>query len=154
MVEKMSSLALLANNTSGGLFCLEKFALNNSASNKRVLRILLADDNPLDQEIAAKMLKVLGHRVDTVENGIEAVLAVGHEVYDLLIMDVQMPEMDGIEAVRYIRSISGCTPKVVFATGSTPSIYRDLCFDAGGNEFICKPLVINELNVAIERAMG
>ncbi len=153
MVEKMSSLALQANNTSGGLFSLDKFALNNSASNKRVLRILLADDNPLDQEIAAKMLNVLGHRVDTVENGAEAVLAAGRAVYDLLIMDVQMPEMDGIEAVRYIRSISGCAPKVVFATGSAPCIYRDLCLDAGGNEFVCKPLMINELNAAIERAM-
>lgn len=154
MVEKMSSLGLLANKSSGGLFCLEKFALNNSASNKKILRILLADDNPLDQEITAKMLKMLGHRVDTVENGAEAVLAAGHVAYDLLIMDVQMPEMDGIEAVRRIRSISVCAPKVVFATGSAPCIYRDLCLDAGGNEFICKPLMINELNAAIERAMG
>lgn len=150
----MPSLALQANKSPSGLFCLEKFALNNSASNKRVLRILLADDNPLDQEIAAKMLKVLGHRVDTVKNGAEAVQAAGRVVYDLLVMDVQMPEMDGIQAVRCIRSISGCAPKVVFATGSTPSIYRDLCLGAGGNEFICKPLMINELNEAIERAMG
>jgi len=150
---KMPSLALLANKSSGELFCLEKSALNNSASNKRTLRILLADDNLLDQVITAKMLKMLGHFVDTVENGADAVLAAGRVVYDLLIMDVQMPEMDGIAAVRYIRSISGCTPKVVFATGSAPSIYRDLCFDAGGNEFVCKPLMINELNAAIERAM-
>jgi len=153
-MDKMSSLALMANKSSGGLFCLEESTLNNSASNKRILRILLADDNPLDQAITAKMLKTLGHCVDTVENGAEAVLAAGYVVYDLLIMDVQMPEMDGIEAVKYIRSISGSTPKVVFATGSTPSIYRDLCFDAGGDEFVCKPLMINELNAAIERAMG
>ena len=150
----MPSLALLANKSPSGLFCLEKFALNNSASNKRVLRILLADDNPLDQEIAAKMLKVLGHRVDTVENGAEAVQAAGRVVYDLLLMDVQMPELDGIEAVRRMKSISGGVLKGVFATGSTPCIYRDLCFDAGGDEFVCKPLMINELNAAIERAMG
>ncbi len=114
----------------------------------------MADDNQLDQEITAKMLKKLGHRVDTVKNGAEAVLAAGCAVYDLLIMDVQMPEMDGIEAVRRIRSVSSGALKVVFATGSPPCIYRDLCLDAGGNEFICKPLMINELNSAIERAMG
>lgn len=154
MVKGISSLALHANKSPGGLLCLEKSALNNSALNKRILRILLADDNPLDQKIAEKMLKMLGHRVDTVENGADAVQAAGRVVYDLLIMDVQMPEMDGIEAVRRIRSISGCALKVVFATGSNPSIYHDLCLDAGGNEFICKPLMINELNEAIERAMG
>jgi CheY-like chemotaxis protein len=153
MVKRISSLALNANKSSGGFLCLRKSALNNSASNKRILRVLLADDNPLDQEIAAKMLKILGHRVDTVENGAAAVLAAGRVVYDLLIMDVQMPEMDGIEAVRRIRSISGCALKVVFATGSNPSIYHDLCLDAGGNEFVCKPLIIKELNEAIERAM-
>jgi len=150
----MTSLAALANNPSGRLFSPENSALKKSASNKRVLRILLADDDLLDQEITGKMLKMLGHRVDTVENGAEAVLVAGHVAYDLLIMDVQMPEMDGIQAVRRIRSISGSAPKVVFATGSPPSIYRDLCLDAGGNEFICKPLLINELNAAIERAMG
>ncbi|NTW44707.1 MAG: response regulator [Anaerolineaceae bacterium] len=108
----------------------------------------------MDQEIAGRMLRMLGHDVDIVENGAEAVLAVGCVAYDLLIMDVQMPLMDGIQAVKCIRSLFGSAPKVVFATGSTPSIYRDLCFDAGGNEFVSKPLMINELNAAIERVMG
>jgi CheY-like chemotaxis protein len=149
----MISFAALANNPTGGLISPEAIALKKSAPNKRVLRILLAEDNPTDQEITGKMLKMLGHCVDTVENGAEAVAAAGRVDYDLFIMDVQMPEMDGIEAVRRIRSISGGALKVVFATGSTPNIYRDLCFDAGGNEFVCKPLKINELNAAIERAM-
>ena len=68
--------------------------------------------------------------------------------------DVQMPEMDGIQAVRRIRSLFVMAPKVVFASGSSPDIYRDLCLDAGGDEFICKPLRINELNAAIEKAMS
>jgi CheY-like chemotaxis protein len=150
----MTSLAALANNPSGGPISLESIPLNKSASNRRVLRVLLVEDSRMDQEIAGRMLRMLGHDVDIVENGAEAVLAAGHVAYDLLIMDVQMPLMDGIQAVRCIRSLFGRTPKVVFATGSTPSIYRDLCFDAGGNEFISKPLMINELNAAIERVMG
>ena len=150
----MTSLAALANNPSGGPISLESIALNKSASNKRVLRVLLAEDSRMDQEIAGRMLKMLGHDVDIVENGAEAVLAAGRVAYDLLILDVQMPEMDGIQAVKCIRSLFGRAPKVVFATGSTPSIYRDLCFDAGGNEFVSKPLMINELNAAIERVMG
>ena len=150
----MISLAALANRPPSGLLSQETIALKKSASFKRVLRVLLAEDNLMDQEITGKMLRMLGHDVDTVGNGAEAVLAVEHVAYDLLIMDVQMPKMDGIQAVRRIRSLFGGALKVVFATGSTPSIYRDLCFDAGGNEFVCKPLMINELDAAIERAMG
>ena len=150
----MTSLAALANNPSGGQISLESIAMNKSASNRRVLRVLLAEDSRMDQEIAVRMLRMLGHDVDIVKNGAEAVLAAGRVAYDLLILDVQMPEMDGILAVKCIRSLFGSAPKVVFASGSTPSIYRDLCLDAGGNEFVSKPLVINELNAAIERAMG
>jgi CheY-like chemotaxis protein len=149
----MTSLVALANNPTDGQISPEAIAFKKSAPNKQVFRILLAEDNPTDQQITGKMLKMLGHYVDIVENGAEAVAAAGRMDYDLLIMDVQMPEMDGIEAARRIRSISGGAIKVVFATGSTPNIYRDLCFDAGGNEFVCKPLKINELNAAIERAM-
>jgi len=150
----MISLAALANRPPSGLLSQETIALKKSASFKRVLRVLLAEDNLMDQEITGRMLRMLGHDVDTVENGAEAVLAVENVAYDLLITDVQMPKMDGIQAVKRIRSLFGGALKVVFATGSTPSIYRDLCFDAGGNEFVCKPLRINELDAAIERAMG
>ena len=150
----MISLAALANRPASGLLTQETIAFGESASFKRVLRVLLAEDNHLDQKITGRMLRMLGHDVDTVENGAEAVLAVEHVAYDLLIMDVQMPKMDGIQAVRRIRSLFGGALKVVFATGSPPSIYRDLCFDAGGNEFVCKPLMINELDAAIKRAMG
>ena len=75
-----------------------------SAVNKRILRVLLAEDSRMDQVITGRMQRMLGHDVDIVENGAEAVLADAHVAYDLLIMDVQMPEMDGIQAVKCIRS--------------------------------------------------
>jgi len=74
--------------------------------------------------------------------------------YDLLIMDIQMPEMNGIQAVRCIRRLLGSTIRVIFATGSPPYIYRDICLNAGGNEFIRKPFAIDDLDAAIDRAMS
>jgi CheY-like chemotaxis protein len=68
-------------------------------------------------------------------------------------MDVQMPEMDGIQAVRCIRHHFGTTPKIIFATGSAPDTYRDICLDAGGDDFISKPITIIELNAAINRVI-
>jgi PleD family two-component response regulator len=81
----MTSLAELANNFSGGPISLESIALKKSAVNKRILRVLLAEDSRMDQEITGRMLRMLGHDVDTVENGAEAVLAAGRIAYDLLI---------------------------------------------------------------------
>jgi CheY-like chemotaxis protein len=128
-------------------------ALQMSAQRKRILRILLAEDDPIDQQISAKMLRMMGHAVDLAKNGAEAVQAVGRETYDLVVMDVQMPEMDGIQATRRIRCLYGNDLIVVFVTASSPEIYRDQCFEAGGNEFLCKPLIVDELSSAIKRVM-
>jgi CheY-like chemotaxis protein len=122
------------------------------ASSMRVLRILLAEDNILDQKIAIAILRKLGHSVDIVDNGAQAILAVGMAVYDLVIMDVQMPELDGIQAVKRIRNLFGGDLKIIFVTASSPDTYRCQCIEAGGNDFICKPLDFYELNAAIRRA--
>jgi len=127
--------------------------LQMSAQRKRILRILLAEDDPIDQQISTKMLRMMGHAVDLAKNGAEAVQAVGRETYDLVVMDVQMPEMDGIQATRRIRCLYGNDLIVVFVTASSPEIYRDQCFEAGGNEFLCKPLIVDELSSAIKRVM-
>ena len=122
-----------------------------SAQRKHRLRILLAEDDPIDQQIVLKMLRMMGHAVDLAKNGAEAVQAVGRVTYDLAVMDVQMPEMNGIQATRRIRCLYGNDLMVVFVTASSPDIYRDQCFEAGGNEFLCKPLKFEKLSSAINR---
>lgn len=116
--------------------------INNS------LRILLADDNPMHQKIALKMLSRLGHKADTVDNGLEALKALEHISYDMILMDVQMPEMDGIEATRQIRERWPDGPIVVFLTAC--DYYREACFEAGANDFLTKPVKMQELHAAIE----
>jgi CheY-like chemotaxis protein len=147
----MTSISVSATDYSAWFLAPESIAFDKFLHPNRVLRILLAEDSPLDQEITGNMLKKLGHEVDLVGNGAEAVDAVNRLAYDLLIMDVQMPEMDGIQAVRCIRHHFKTTPKIVFVTGSAPDIYRGICFDAGGDDFISKPITILELNAAINR---
>lgn len=147
----MTSISVSATDYAARLLSPESIVLDKFLQPDRFLRILLAEDSSLDQEITGKMLRKLGYEVDIVGNGAEAVEAVNRLAYDLLIMDVQMPEMDGIQAVRCIRHHFRTTPKIVFVTGSAPDIYRGICFDAGGDDFISKPITILELDAAINR---
>jgi CheY-like chemotaxis protein len=132
----------------------ETVRLFKHASPNRDLRILLAEDNLLDQEIARRMLRILGYEVDIVENGLEAVQAIKRTAYDLMVIDIHMPEMNGIEAVRSIRKLRCSALKIILITSGEPNIYRDLCLEAGADEFLCKPLTISELKAAIERIMN
>ncbi|MDD4650913.1 MAG: response regulator [Methanothrix sp.] len=120
---------------------------------KQPLKILLVDDSLMDQIIAGEMLRKLGHEVAVAGNGAEAIQAIEHKYYDLLIMDVHMPEMDGLQAARHIRNRYGELIRIIFATGSPPDIYREMCFDAGGDDFMTKPLTIARLRAAIDLAM-
>ena len=111
------------------------------------LRVLLAEDNPVNQQVAQLMLGKLGHRVDTVANGVEAVAAAGRIPYDVIFMDVQMPEMDGLEATRRIR---GDLPEarpvpIVAMTAGVMSEDRAACMAAGMTAFLSKPIRLNDL---------
>jgi hypothetical protein len=118
------------------------------------LHILLAEDNPINQQIAAKMLERMGHHVDAVGNGIEALQAIGAASYDLILMDLMMPEMDGITATHTIRALSGpasSTP-IVGLTASTQRRDEEACMAAGMNGFATKPITADRLRVAIAAA--
>ena len=107
----------------------------------RRLRVLVAEDSPTNQKYVQIVLERAGHRVDVVANGLEAVEAVGRVPYDVVLMDVQMPEMDGLEATRRIRAMSGI-PAEVPIVAMTANAGRDVveqCYAAGMTDYISKP---------------
>lgn len=119
------------------------------------LRILVAEDNRINVMLATALLGKMGHRVDTVGNGKEALEALAVAPYDLVLMDVHMPEMDGLEATRRIRQLEAKTRRprlpVIALTASTLEGDRQICFDAGMDDFLAKPLNLDALRAALRR---
>ena len=121
------------------------------------MRILLAEDNMVNRQLAARMLEKRGYTVVIAKNGIEALEAVEREELDLVLMDVQMPEMDGLEAIRVIRSnekISKRHLPIISLTAHVMKGDREKCIEAGADDYIPKPIQPPNLFAAIERARG
>ena len=110
----------------------------------RPLRILMAEDNPVNRKVALSMLKRLGYKADVAENGLEVLQALQEKPYDVVLMDVQMPEMDGLEATRRIRD-SGLSTCIIAMTAHAMDGDKDECLEAGMNEYISKPIKMEEL---------
>jgi len=119
------------------------------------IRILVAEDNPINQKVAQAMLKKMGLRADVVANGKEAVNVLQIIPYDLLLMDCQMPEMDGFEAARVIRQegSKALNPRIpiIAMTAATMRGDREKCIQAGMSDFIAKPFQKNELAEMLAR---
>ena len=109
------------------------------------MRILLAEDNVSSQKATLQMLKRLGYRADVVANGIEALQALERQYYDIVLMDVRMPEMDGLDATRIIRERWHNEPKVIAITAYALKGDREKCLAAGMDDYISKPVKIVEL---------
>ncbi|MHB8526941.1 MAG: response regulator [Candidatus Acidiferrales bacterium] len=121
------------------------------------MRVLLAEDNLVNRQLAARLLEKQDHVVIVAKNGIEAVAAVEHEEFDIVLMDVQMPEMDGLEAIRVIREsekVSGRHLPIISITAHVMKGDREKCLEAGADDYVPKPLKPVELFAAIERARG
>jgi CheY-like chemotaxis protein len=118
------------------------------------LNVLVAEDNPVNQIVAQMMLKRLGHQADLAGDGIAAVEAAEHRIYDVVLMDVQMPGLDGFEACRRIRHKLGSTtqPHIIGLTAHATQEDRKKCLEAGMNDFLTKPVQLEELRAAFERA--
>jgi CheY-like chemotaxis protein len=117
------------------------------------LEVLLAEDNRVNQKVALRFLERLGYRAEAVANGLEAVTAVENRRYDLVLMDVQMPEMDGYEATRQIRArlTPERQPKIFALTANALQVDRDLAVEAGMDDHISKPVKMHEISAAIRR---
>ncbi len=120
--------------------------------NNRHLRILLVEDNIINQKVAEKMLKRLGYNADVAINGIEALQAIEHQSYDVILMDVMTPGMNGLEATKTIRK--HCPPArqpyIIAVTACVLENSKEICIRAGMNDYISKPLKIEDLQVAID----
>lgn len=115
------------------------------------LRILLAEDNLVNQKLALRLLEQMGYRADLASNGVEAVESAKRQTYDVVLMDVQMPEMDGLEASRRINEElpDDCRPRIVAMTANAMQGDREMCLDAGMDDYITKPIRVPVLIEAL-----
>jgi CheY-like chemotaxis protein len=109
------------------------------------LRVLLAEDNPVNQRVTIQMLRKIGYEADVAANGLEVLQALERQPYDVILMDVQMPEMDGLEAARNIRERWHDGPKIIAITAYALEGDRDRCLNAGMDDYISKPIQLDEL---------
>ncbi len=108
-------------------------------------RILLAEDNELNRKVTLLMLERLGYKVDVASNGIEVLEALGHHLYDLVLMNIGMPKMDGIETAREIRRRGKNSLKIIAITAYVLPGIRGKCLEAGMDDYIGKPVKMNDL---------
>lgn len=114
------------------------------------VHILVAEDNIVNQRLAVRILEKLGHKADVVPNGVQAIDALSQKTYDLVLMDCQMPEMDGYEATRVLRK-NGKRIPIVAMTANAMQGDREKCLEAGMDDYVSKPIRIEELEAAILR---
>jgi CheY-like chemotaxis protein len=117
------------------------------------LRILMAEDNPINQRVGKLILEKAGFRVELVGDGSEAVEAHRNNPYELILMDCQMPTMDGFEASRLIREIEGPQPVIIAVTANALIGEREKCLEAGMNDYLSKPFQANQL-ISLVRKWG
>ena len=114
-------------------------------------RILLAEDNEINQKVAMRMLAKIGYEADHVDNGIDAIAALKRRRYDIVLMDLHMPVMSGLEATVDIRANRTIVqPVIVALTASATAWDREACLEAGMNAYLSKPIDIDLLRQTIE----
>jgi signal transduction histidine kinase/DNA-binding response OmpR family regulator/HAMP domain-containing protein len=121
------------------------------------LRILVAEDNVINQQVALSFLERLGYRADVAANGLEVLLSLRRQPYDVVLMDVQMPEMDGLEATRHIRQLSApelaaeVQPRIIAMTANAMREDCDICLASGMDDYVSKPVQVEELVRALSK---
>jgi len=130
-----------------------KSALDAGMAARHPLRILLAEDNVVNQKLALRLLQQMGYRADVASNGVEAVESLQRQVYDVVLMDVQMPEMDGLAAARAICAKWGPRerPRIVAMTANAMQGDREACLAAGMDDYVTKPIRVDALVEALTR---
>jgi len=139
--------------SSAGNGATAKVAIEKDLAKRYPMRILLAEDNVVNQKVALKILDRMGYRADVAADGREAVQAVGRQKYDVVLMDVQMPEMDGVEATTKIREQFGDDrPWVIALTANALQGDRERYLGVGMDDYISKPIRVDQLAQALKKA--
>lgn len=125
---------------------------DETLAQRRPLRILVVEDNPVNQKLALRLLAQMGYRADVAGNGIEAIQSVERQEYDVVLMDVQMPEMDGLEAARQLcaRWRSDERPRLIAMTANAMHGDREMCLNAGMDDYVSKPIRVDALAAALD----
>jgi signal transduction histidine kinase/DNA-binding response OmpR family regulator len=132
----------------------ERSKIDAGMGARHPLRILVAEDNAVNQKLALRILQQMGYRADLASNGIEAIESVERQTYDVVLMDVQMPEMDGLEASRRITTKwpKESRPRIVAMTANAMAGDREMCIAAGMDDYITKPIRVDQLVEALNQA--
>jgi len=130
----------------------ESYIFDENFANQFPLKILLAEDNIVNQKVATRFLNRLGYRVDVVANGFEVLESMHRQNYDVIFMDVHMPEMDGITATKRITLEFSQRPWIIALTANALQGDRDICLQAGMQDYVSKPLQVQDLTQALEKA--
>ena len=126
--------------------------MDRELAQRHPLKILLAEDNVVNQKVALKILERMGYRADVASNGKEAVEAVKRQPYDVVLMDVQMPEMDGVEAATRIREGQGENrPWIIALTANALQGDKEKYLGVGMDDYLSKPIKLEELSGALSR---
>jgi signal transduction histidine kinase/DNA-binding response OmpR family regulator len=154
--EAMARL-LGAREQKGAIPLITRFSLHDAREKSEVLHVLIAEDNPVNQKLATRLLEKRGHRVTVVGNGRQALEALEKQAYDLVLMDVQMPEMDGLEATAAIRRrehADGPRQPVVALTAHAMKGDKDRCLAAGMDGYLAKPIRTQELDALLDKYLA
>ena len=121
-------------------------------ADRHPLRILLAEDNAMNRKLAVRLLERMGYAPEVAGDGLATIAALEASAFDLVLMDVQMPELDGLEATRRIRVRwpGSAGPRIVAMTATAMAGDRELCLAAGMDDYISKPIRVAELVAALE----
>jgi len=126
--------------------------MDETPASRLPLRILLADDGPVNLKVGKCYLEKMGYRAGMVSNGLEVIQALELQPYDVVFLDVQMPEMDAYEAARQIcRRWQGQRPRLIAMTGNAMQGDREKCLEAGMDDYISKPIRTKELEARLLR---
>jgi CheY-like chemotaxis protein len=137
-----------------------RVTLDPEMASRHPLRILLAEDNVVNQKLALRLLSQMGYRADIAANGLEVLQAVKRQPYDVILMDVQMPEMDGLEATRRLCAELPAEkrPRIIAMTANAMQGDREICLEAGMDDYLSKPIrvveLVNALNLSLPLSGG